>query len=594
MLSIYDYIMILFYFVFTASLGFVFKKFIKGSNDYFAGGKKMNWWMLGASSFIANFSAWTFTGAAGIAYQYGAIFLLIYLADIVGFVFGYLWFAPRFRRLRLITAMDAVRMRFGRVNEQLYTWLQVVTSYIGGAVWLVGLSIIISAVFHIPQVPVIVICAVTIMTMALLGGSWAVAASDFIQTLLLMAYSVIIAVLTVKYVGGVGSFIEKIPDSHMQFIRPIGSVKYDWLYLLTAVIWGVYQKNSIDFGAAKYIAAKDDNHARKSALVPLIGYLILPVFWFIPAVAANIIVPDLAEKYASFNVPGEVSYIAVCIAILPKGMLGLLVAGLFAATMTSMDTALNKNAGFLTKNVYQPVFRKNASDHELLRAGEVFTVISGFMIMGIAILLATHGKISLFDTYLYLGAYIQVPLTVAMFMGIMVRRTPAWSAWATILFGVGVSMFLFEVVPLEFMKTQLVPLVGEKSYSYMITNKFTLTNLITVPLSSLFFFATRLFYREHRHNHEYMESLKEFTCRIKTPVDFESEVGGDNTAQQARIIGVLALVYGGFICLAVLIPNPGYGKLSIASCALVMLCVGTGFIVYSKKVVASSSNLQLE
>ena len=52
MLSIYDYIMILFYFAFTASLGIIFKHFCKGSTDYFAGGRKMNWWLLGASSFI--------------------------------------------------------------------------------------------------------------------------------------------------------------------------------------------------------------------------------------------------------------------------------------------------------------------------------------------------------------------------------------------------------------------------------------------------------------------------------------------------------------------------------------------------------------
>lgn len=586
MLSVYDYIMILFYFAFTASLGIIFKKLCKGSTDYFAGGRRMNWWMLGASSLVANFSAWTFTGAAGIAYSFGVIFFSVYLVDILGFIVSVFWFAPRFRRLRLVTAMDAVRLRFGKVNEQLYTWLQLITNYIAGAIWLVGLSIIVSTVFQIPQVPVIVVCGTTILFMTLLGGNWAVVASDFIQTLLLMTYSVVVAVLTVKYVGGIGSFVEQVPDTHWQLFRPLGSIKYDWLYVATAFIWGVYQKNSIVFGAAKYIAAKDDKHARKSALVPLIGYMILPILWFIPAIGANMIVPDLAEKYSAFNVPAEASYIAVCVAVLPKGLLGLLVAGLFAATMSSMDTTLNKNAGFLTKNFYQPIFRKNASDKELHRVGEVFTLFSGVLMISIAILLATRGKMSLFDAYLYMAAYIQAPLTVALFMGMLARRTPAWSAWATILFGCSISLFLFEVVPLNFMEEWMVPLTGETFYNYLITNKFTLTNLVTVPATTFFFVWTRRFYRERKHNHEYIERVNEFSRRIKTPVDFETEVGDDNTAQQAGITGVLAMIYGGFIALAVLVPNPLSGRIAIGSIAVTMLIIGALLYSYSKHVKA--------
>lgn len=583
MLSIYDYNMIVFYFVFTASLGIIFKKLCKGSTDYFAGGRKINWWLLGASSFISNFSAWSFTGAAGLAYSFGILFFAVYLGDIIGFIVSAAWFAPRFRRLRLVTAMDGVRLRYGRFNEQLFTWLQVCTSFLGGAVWMVGLSIIVSTVFQIPQVPVIIVCGITIMFMTLMGGSWAVVASDFIQTILLMVFSVVVAVLTVRYVGGMGAFIEQVPETHWKLFHPAGSIKYDWLFVVTGFLWGIFNKNSIDFGAAKYISAKDDKHARKSALVPLIGYIILPIFWFIPAIAAHMIVPDLAEKYASFSVPGEASYIAVCIAVLPKGLLGLLVAGLFAATMSSMDTALNKNAGFLVKNFYQPVFRKNASDKELLTAGKICTLLSGLMIIGIATLLATRGKISLFDAYLYLAAYIQAPLTVAMFMGLIVRRTPSWAAWATTLFGCSISLFLFEIVPLAGAKELLIPLLGEGIYDYMITNTFTLTTLLTVPLTSLFFVGTRYFYRERESNTDYIDGLNEFSRRITTPVDFETEVGDDNTPQQAYLMGVLALVYGGFIALAILIPNPLSGRIAIAVCAAVMLTVGGVLYAYSKK-----------
>ena len=78
-LSIYDYCVIGFYFAFMALIGWVCRKFITNTSDYFRGGGKMLWWMAGCSAFVAQFSAWTFTGAAGKAYQDGPVIMVLYL-----------------------------------------------------------------------------------------------------------------------------------------------------------------------------------------------------------------------------------------------------------------------------------------------------------------------------------------------------------------------------------------------------------------------------------------------------------------------------------------------------------------------------------
>ena len=583
MLSVFDYIVIAFYFVFTLSLGFVFKRLNKGGTDYFAGGRKMNWWLLGASSFVSNFSAWSFTGAARMAYSFGVVVFSITMIDILGFLVSYFWFAGRFRRLRLVTAMDAVRLRFGKANEQLFTWLQVITAFFGGAVWLVGLSILLSSSFGFPQIPVVVFCTITITVMTLIGGKWAVSGSDFVQTVLLSGISVAVCALTIHYAGGLGELLSKLPEGHGKFLHPLGSIKYDWLYVISGLAWGVYQKNSILFGAAKYIAAKDDGHATKSVLVPLIGYMVLPVCWFLPAMAATFIVPDLMERYAAFSNPSEAAYIAVCMEVLPKGLLGLTIAGLFAATMSSMDTALNVNAGFLVKNFYQPLFRKNASEKEQLTAGHIATVFCGVVMLGLAILLVTRGKVSLFDAYLYINAYIQAPLTVALFLSILVKRTPAWAGWTTILVGILSTILIYDVAPTAGAQAWLTGAFGEGFASYIVTNKFTFTYVVTVPLCSLFFWATKFFYREVPHNEAYRADLDHFTERLDTPVDFESEVGNDNDAQQGRIMGTLALVYGGFVALGILIPNPMPGRIAILFTAAVLIAVGLALVTSARK-----------
>ncbi|MEO0793616.1 MAG: hypothetical protein AAFX93_00555 [Verrucomicrobiota bacterium] len=583
MLTFYDYIAIGFYFVFTLSLGFVFRRLNTGGTDYFAGGRKMNWWLLGTSSFISNFSAWSFTGAAGMAHSFGIIVFSIAVIDIVGFIVSYLWFAGRFRRLRLVTAMDAVRLRFGKSSEQLFTWLQVVTAFFGGAVWLVGLSILLSTAFGLPQIPIVVFCTITITTMALVGGKWAVSGSDFVQTILLSGISIVVLILTLLHLGDISRLFTELPEGHGKFFHPLGDIKYDWLYIMTGLIWGIYQKNSILFGAAKYIAAKDDKHAKKSVLIPLIGYAILPFAWYVPAMAAIIIVPDLMETYSNFKNPSEAAYIAVCLEVLPQGLLGLTVAGLFAATMSSMDTALNVNAGFLVKNFYQPIFRKNASEREQLVAGQIATVFCGVVMLGLAITLVTRGEISLFDAYLYLNAYIQAPLTVALFLSVFIKKTPAWSGWSTVLIGIASTILIYDFAPTDTAQAWLTSLFGSDFASYIVTNKFTFTNVITVPLCSIYFYCTKWCYKAETAKQAYVADLKDFENRLDKPVDFESEVGGDNTGQQARIMSILSLIYGGSIFLGVLIPNPITGRLSIAFCSLTLIGVGLALRQYAKK-----------
>jgi Na+/proline symporter len=584
--SHYDFAIIGVYLVFLASMGWVFRRFNTGSKDYFAGGFRQTWWLLGASSFISNFSCWTFTGAAGIAYTYGILIFAVYATDVLGFIFAFIWFAPRFRQLRLVTAMDAVRLRFGRVNEQFFTWFGFIRALGFAAVWLVGLSIILSAAFQFPQMPVICVTGVVVILIALLGGNWAVAASDFIQLLVLMSISIVVGVLTLVKLGGIGPFLDQIPAGHWELFRPAGSIPYDWIYIATLFFSAIYDRNDIQ-RAAKYIAAKDSRHARWSTLVPMIGYLVLPVFWFIPPLAAATLAPDLMQQKLMSN-PSEASYIAVCLAVLPQGLIGLLIAAMFSATIASMDVALNKNAGFFVKNFYQPVLRKQATDRELVVAGEVSTIFFGLAVVGLAASVVAGSKVSLFDAFIYMNAYLGLPLGVPMIMALFIRKVPRWAGWGTTVFGVLVTVFLYDFLPTAPGRDLLHPLLGDTIYHYAITNRFVLTNMIGVPLMMVFFLGTRFLYRPQPGS-EYERDSAEFFRRMQTPVDFEKEVGGDNTAQQAGVLGRVALIYGAFIVLLVVVPNTFMDRLSIFACALIPLAVGFGLRGYARRVTARTA-----
>jgi Na+/proline symporter len=589
MLNIYDYIVIGFYFVFVMSLGFVFKKFNKGSKDYFAGGQRMCWWLLGSSLFIANFSCWTFTGAAGVARKYGILIMYIYFMDVMGYIIGYVFFATRLRQMRLITAIDGVRRRFGKGSEQFFNWLSIISAPLGGGVWLFGLAVILTSVFVSPATGeaakagmlnwLIVITGVTVLIMAMLGGNWAVAASDFIQMLLLMAISVVTAVLAIVKVGGVGAFFDQLPAGSFKIFYSLGEIKYDWLFLISTIIGSILLRNNI-MTASKYIAARDSDHARRSTLIPLIGYSLLPVLWFIPVWASHTLVPELMTKYAGMvKNPEEVAYIASAMQVLPQGLLGLLVVGLFAATMSSMDSAFNKNAGFIVCNFYRDILRPNASDKELFLAGQIATAFCGAMVIGVALLLANVGKISIFDSYLYFAAFFGTGGGVAFLLGMFIKRTPGWAAWSTALVGMVFSIFVFVVLRADWMAAIVRPAIAgtflAPVYEYIMTNPFFMTYLVVTPVVVAFFFFTMKFYKPER-NPKYVKDVDELFKDMNTPVDFNKEIGeeNDNSAQQAKTLGILSAVYGLFLLTLVFIPNPVSGRIAIASIALFMLGVG--------------------
>ncbi|MFG0249297.1 MAG: hypothetical protein ACF8OB_10450 [Phycisphaeraceae bacterium JB051] len=579
MLTHWDYVVIVFYFLFVGSLGFVFRHFNKDSTNYFAGGQRTCWWLLGGSMFISNFSSWTFTGAAGIAYKYGILIFYVYLMDVLGYIIGYLFFATRLRQMRLITNMDGVRRRYGRFNEQFFTWYSLLQGPLIGAVWLFSLSLILSVAFDMPKNPVIIATGVTVLIMALLGGSWAVMASDFIQMLLLMCISLVTAVLVLIKIGGVGALIAQIPDTHFQIFFPLGSIKYDWLFLISTVIGGVLMRNSM-MTAGKYIAAKDSKHAKRAALVPLIGYSLLPAFWFVPPLAVFTLVPDFAAQYAAFDNPEEASYIAVALNVLPQGLQGLLIVGLFAATMSSMDTSFNKTAGVIVKNVYASIIRPKASDKEQLLAGQIATVGCGVAVIVIALVLANVGKISIFDMYLYIGALFGCGSAIVFLMGMFIRRTPAWVAWSCTLIGSALSYSLFVLLRGETAQAMLLPTLEDwprllSVYNYILVAPFFMTNMIVAPACALFYLLSMRFYKRGKKP-AYDKQVDELFVDMQTPVDFEKEVGGDNAKHQARTLGGLSIAYGIFILTLVFIPNPMIGRIAILACAAVMLVIGWG------------------
>jgi Na+/proline symporter len=581
MLTIFDHGVIVFYFIFMIGIGFVFRHFSKNDSDYFRGGASMLWWMVGATAFMTQFSAWTFTGAASKAYQDGTLVALIFFANAVGYFFNYIWTASRFRRMRLITPIESVRERYGPVNEQVFTWLQLPLSITYAGIWLNGLGVFMAAVFGVELQYTIWIVGLVVVLMSVTGGSWAVVASDFIQVLILMTISIVTAVLALAHpaIGGLTGLAEKVPSHHFQWtevVRP--EIIYFWI-AATFVKQFIVLNNMQD--SYRYLSVKDGRQAKKAALMACILMTVGPLIWFIPPMAAAVIEPDIAARFPNLKNAAEASYILIAQETMPVGMLGLLLCGIFAATMSSMDSGLNRNAGIFVKNFYQPVMNRNASALRLLVVGRIVSAIFGGFIILVAIYISKLKGLDLFNIMLLFSSLIAIPYAMPLLWGIIVRRTPSWSGWSTVLVGFVVSLSIvgFKVGDTKYLNGfgfawfgELFGFEGEMSSREQKDYFYFAAVLANATICSAWFLFTTLFHRFTTQ--EYRDRVDRFFVTMRTPVDFKKEIGEEKDNVQARTLGRMCFVYGGFICLLFFIPNPITGRLCFIFCGLCIAGVG--------------------
>ena len=564
----WDLLVILFYFGFQFSLGLIFRAFSKDASDYFRAGGSMLWWLVGASAFMTQFSAWTFTGAAGKAYIDGILVAAIFFGNAVGYFLNYLFTSYRFRRMRVITPIEGVRDRFGRTNEQVFTWLQVPMSVVYAGIWLNGLGIVAAGFFNVPPSLTIWIVGFVVVFMSVAGGSWAIVASDFMQTVLLMAITLVACFLALSHpdVGGFSGLVSKLPEGHFKFWKAEDAT-FVYVWIFAAFVIQSFKLNNM-FDSYRYLCVKDDQQARKAALMAAGLMFIGPFVWFIPPMAARVIQPDLSGVFPHLGDKAyEGAFVFIGIELMPVGMLGLLLCALFAATISSMDSGLNRNAGIIVKNFYHPIFRKAASPRELLFAGKAVSALFGLLIILSALAIRSIQDFNLFDIMILFGSLIAIPYAMPLVWGIWVKDAPRWAGWTSLLVGLLFSAFVkYRLDPAWFGYTDLT--IREVSDFLYISS-----GLGNIVVCSVWFFFTVWLKRHYKwKTHPMVEDLFQ---RLNRPVDLVGEGGTESDDVQAKILGILCFVYGGFITvLGLIIPNPLGGRLCFLFCGLLIGAIG--------------------
>lgn len=569
----YEYLVIIGYFLLIIGIGFAFKNMAKTStSDYFRGSGRMLWWMVGSTAFMAQFSAWTFTGAAGKAFTDGFAITFVFFANTFAYFCGWLYFSARFRQMRVDTPTEAIKRRFGDQNEMFFSWALIVFSFINAGVWLNALGVFASAVFEADITLTIIVTGLTVVFVSVLSGAWGVVASDFVQTLVVAVISIACAIVALFMVGGPVNLVNNFPSNFV--MGP--DMNYGVILVGTFVFFLAKQMITIMnlHDSFRFLNAKDSINASKASLLAMVLMGVGSIIWFIPPWAAAILYPDAAAAYPELgNKAADAVYLVFTRNAMPIGTVGLLLAGLFAATMSSMDSALNKNAGIFVRSIYQPILlnkNKEVSDPHLLKVSRVISFVSGIFVIIVALFFKSLKELSLFELMMNMSVMIQMPLLIPLILGLFIKKTPQWAPWATVAIGLIVSWLTANVLTPDLSASWLGIDEG-----FTRRESIDLTLIITIAahlvITAGFFCLTPFFYSQAQD--KYSEKTKRFFADLETPVIADVKQDEYDRRQRHKL-GLMVIFMGLGMIFMVLIPNPMWGKMVFLLCALVILTIG--------------------
>ncbi|NNL79500.1 MAG: Na+:solute symporter [Flavobacteriaceae bacterium] len=423
-LSTFDIVIIIFFFALTLFIGiYVSKQSGKSASEYFLSGRNMPWWLLGVSMVATTFSTDTPNLVTDIVRTNGVSGNWVWWAFLITGLLTVFVYAKLWRKSKVNTDIEFYELRYGGPAAKFLRGFRAV--YLGIIFNILAMSAVTLAAIKIggimlglqPWETVIYAGVITVIFSAL-GGFKGVVYTDFILFFTAMAGAIGAAYFLVGLpeVGGLGALLQnEVVSSKLSILPDFNDTEamITLLIIPLAVQWWSSWYPGAEPGGGGYIAqrmlaAKNENHAIGATFFfNIMHYALRPWPWIIVALASLVVFPDLASIQETFpNVTDDklghdLAYSAM-LTKLPHGLLGLVLASLVAAYMSTISTHLNWGSSYIVNDFYKQQVNKNASEKELVRIGRISTVV--LMVLSALLALVLTNALQLFDIILMFGA----------------------------------------------------------------------------------------------------------------------------------------------------------------------------------------------
>lgn len=451
------------YMAVVIAIGIVFaKRANKDTESYFLGGRTLGPWVSAFSAEASDMSGWLLMGLPGLAYWSGladAGWTAIGLA--IGTYLNWLIVSKRLRRYSVatdsITIPDFFSRRFHENKRVLMTIASVMiivffTPYAGSCLMACGK--LFSQLFGAEYNTMVIVAALFVLTYTFLGGFLAESTSDFMQAVVMITALVLVVILGVVAAGGITAVIEnaqKIPGflSLLTSASPTGEAanglalfgdasKYSGLAIASAMAWGLGY-----FGMPqvllRFMGIRSEHELTRSRRIATVWVVISLATAVFIGIIGRVLFSDAYMVYGSGNT--ENIFILLSTKMLPPLLAGLVCAGILAAAISSSDSYLLISASAVSKNVWQGLIRKKASDKETMWVSRIVLVL----ITIFAIFVATGKNKVIFSIVDFAWAGFGAAFGPLMIFSLFWKRTTYAGAIAGMIAGGGM-VFLWNFV----------------------------------------------------------------------------------------------------------------------------------------------------
>ncbi len=549
-----DYVAIGIYMLIMAGMGLSLGYFVKDVAEYFKGGSAIPWYVGGISNFMSLFSAFVFVAYAGIAYEQGLVAVTVIWCAVPATLIGALVFAKIWRRAGISSPVEFLEERFSPAVRQLFSWGGLGFRVLDNMVRLYAIGLFLSAATPLGLETSILIAGVVVVLYTVVGGLWAVVMTDVVQFVVLITATFILVPLSYRAAGGWAG-IQAVQPDHLDFFNgPRG----EWAFLAVYYLMFVIKNNGNWAFIQRFYSVRDEAAGRKMGLLTALLFFIFPAMWLLPPLLAPAILPDLANP--------EMAYVAVALELLPAGIMGIMLAAMFAATMSSLDSEYNVMASVITRDIYQRLFRPAAGGDELMRTARVATLLVGAMII-VGALFVPHFGGAFEASKLFTGLF-AIPLVIPVILGVLVPRATATGAAVSLIGGV-VTGLILNALP---------------EIAWEVATATTILVCTFLFLGSVWFPALGS-RRKGQENARAGTQVQGFFRKLRTPVP-ESEKPDIEPAFQRMLLllFIVALLAVGILFVGMSFPSWGEmsGKMAAAGGASCLILAGLLYILYRR------------
>lgn len=475
MMKFIDLVVFVSYFVALIAAGFFFgRKSRATGEDYFLAGRSLPWYVVGSSFIGSNISTEHFIGMVGAAYVYGICVASWEWGNIFAFSALIWFFIPFLLASRVFTAPEFLERRYNSTCRLLFAVLTVaanITAFLAAVLYAAALGL--QEMFGWSILTGVIVVAVSAGSYTIYGGLRAVAWTDLFQTIIMVAGGVLVTLLGLNMLGeGAGlaagwktmivrnlgqggeawagavaaagqKFLGVETYNRLSVFQPLNHPLLPWITIflgwLSISVW----YNCINqFMIQRVLGARDDWHARMGIVLAMGMKIFLPFVVVVPGLIYFAINPSLSEQSQI-----DKTYPVMVNMLVHAGLKGLLLAALFGAIQSTVDSVLNSTSTILTLDIYKKFIRPAAPEESLGRFGAWCSAAVLLVAVVLAPQIARLGQ-GVFVYIQNLYAHFAPPFAAVFLVGILWKRATGSSAVAVILAGIAFSLVLeYAVFP---------------------------------------------------------------------------------------------------------------------------------------------------